>query len=651
MEKGRIMIKYSIMKLDENHLEEICQDVKLQYETGVADCVLFMFKLVPEGNPPINKAEQQGQVYKLFKTRLDEMNIKCGVLVQCSIGHGYALNKPNAFQPYVNLNNGESTHTCCPFDEGFQEYIKNQMQIIASLDPEVIMLDDDFRMLFRVGKGCACPEHMRVVNELTGEYLDRETLYNVLKDVNHKDNKRFTGAFVESQRLSLIASVTAMREGIDAINPKIQGVYCATGPFVESASEIARIFAGKSNPTIVRIGNGNYPANNNYFSRVSYGAAQQSSLLKGKVDYILSEGDTCPQNRYSVGAYPLHAHMVASILEGTSGVKYWITRLRCYEPDSGVAYRKMLARQNKFYDTLVQLVDKIEWQGCRIPLSSTPYYYFEQEGRPSQKNSWSLYFLEKMGFPVYFSNVAGGASFIDGETITAFTNQELIDMLSGTCFVDSNALIEIEKRGLQEYCGVVARRWEGENPSYEKLLIEDKITNNQPSIKQLVPLFDSVTCDSTTIHLENDVVERPIFPALTCYKNKLGGRCYAFCGVPKANFNYIEPFSFQTESRKKQFIRLLSETGNLPIYFVGDDSIYLKSGIMKDGRRLVSMINLGFDPTENIKLYCEEQITKVSVLNSNGTLSSINFDKEDKVYTIDISMAIFNPVILVLETK
>ena len=645
------MLKYSIMKLDETHLEQICQDVKFQYKNGISDCVLFMFKLVPEGNPPINKAEQQGRIYKMFRNRLSEMNLKCGILVQCSIGHGYLLNKPNAFQPYTNLKDGVETATVCPFDKGFHKYIKNQMQIIATLEPEVIMLDDDFRLLFRQGKGCACPLHMHAFNQLTNENIDRETLLAILKDTKHKDNERFTKAFVEAERQSLLQAVTAMREGIDKIDPSIQGVFCTTGPFVESAVDIINIFAGKSNPKILRIGNGNYPANNNYFSRVSYGAAQQSALLKGKVDYILSEGDTCPQTRYSVGAYPLHAHLVASILEGISGVKLWITRLRDYEPESGLAYRKMLAKNTKFYDALVQLVKDIDWQGCRIPLSSVPYYYFEQEGRPSQKNTWSLYFLEKMGFPIYYSDKKGGATFIDNDTITAFTDQELVDMLTGTTFVDSGALLEIEKRGKEHYCGVVARTWKGENPTYERLAVEDKICNNQPSIKQLVPLNDKVIYDSFTIHLENDINERAIFPASTYYKNEYGGTCFAFCGVPKANFNYIEPFSFQSESRKKQFIRLLSQTGNLPIYFMGDHSIFLKSGITKDGRRLVSIINLGFDPTETINLYCEEQIEKISILNADGSLSPLEFTTKDNEYAIEHSATIFNPVILVMERK
>lgn len=48
------MYSYSVMPLDAAHLEEICADVKRQYESGTADLVLFMMNLVPEGNPVID---------------------------------------------------------------------------------------------------------------------------------------------------------------------------------------------------------------------------------------------------------------------------------------------------------------------------------------------------------------------------------------------------------------------------------------------------------------------------------------------------------------------------------------------------------------------------------------------------------------------
>ena len=130
---------YSIMPLDTIHLEEICLDIKEQYEKGIAACALFMFKLVPEGDPLINKAKLQGEKYRLFRDRLKEMGLECGILVQCTIGHGYPLNEPNRLTRYVNLHDGAQQYVTCPYDVDFQSYIKEQMKIVASLSPKVIL--------------------------------------------------------------------------------------------------------------------------------------------------------------------------------------------------------------------------------------------------------------------------------------------------------------------------------------------------------------------------------------------------------------------------------------------------------------------------------------------------------------------------------
>ena len=75
---------YTIMPLDTEHVDEICEDIRWQYENGVADCALFMIKLVPEGDPVIDKAAIECEKYARFREKLESMGFSCGVLVQCT---------------------------------------------------------------------------------------------------------------------------------------------------------------------------------------------------------------------------------------------------------------------------------------------------------------------------------------------------------------------------------------------------------------------------------------------------------------------------------------------------------------------------------------------------------------------------------------
>ncbi len=66
------MYNYSIMPLDVELVDEICEDIKQQYENGVSNCALMCLKLVPEGEPLIDKAEQQCEKFDIFRQKLEK---------------------------------------------------------------------------------------------------------------------------------------------------------------------------------------------------------------------------------------------------------------------------------------------------------------------------------------------------------------------------------------------------------------------------------------------------------------------------------------------------------------------------------------------------------------------------------------------------
>ena len=106
---------YTIMPLFEEHITEICEDIKRQYEEGIANCALFSMTLVPEGTPPVNKAEALCKKYDLFKAKLDSMGLGSGILVQATIGHGRILGESSPFQKFEGLVPGNNSDTCCPY--------------------------------------------------------------------------------------------------------------------------------------------------------------------------------------------------------------------------------------------------------------------------------------------------------------------------------------------------------------------------------------------------------------------------------------------------------------------------------------------------------------------------------------------------------
>ena len=86
----------------------------------------------------------------------------------------------------------------------------------------------------------------------------------------------------------------------------------------------------------------------------------------------------------------------------------------------------------------------------------------------------------------------------------------------------------------------------------------------------------------------------------------------------KTKYDIIEAFSFLNESRKNQLIKLFEATGELPLYFKGDEEMYLKAGDLPDGSLFCAAFNLGTDPIDNLELVIYRDVNKIEKLNPEG---------------------------------
>ncbi|MBE6761118.1 MAG: hypothetical protein E7551_02415 [Ruminococcaceae bacterium] len=643
------MFNFSIMGLDETHIDEHCEDIKKQYENGTASMVLFSIRLVPEGDPLIPKAQQQCEVYAKFKAKLDSMGLKSGILVQCTLGHGYPLNKPSKLTRIKGLTNGVEENAICPFDKDFREYLRHSFSVVASYNPDHIMLDDDFRLIIRPGKGCACDLHLDAFYKKTGIKKSREEILAYVMGETEEDAK-MRDAFVETQLDSLRECVKFMRAGIDEVNPAIQGSFCCVGPCCEAATEIATTMAGKGNPVLLRINNGNYhPVGTKEFSNNFLRAAVQMAVLKGqgKVDNFLAETDTCPQNRYSTGAMSLHAHFVGTILEGVSGAKHWITR-GFFEPKSGRKYREVLGKYNKFYEALSDIVPTLSWRGARIPVSTKPDYMFKES---TSYSGWGAKVLERLGIPMYFSTDNNSpVTFLDGGMDSLFTDDEIKIMLGGTLVLDGGAAENLCKRGFADLLGVMVNKNSGKIVSGEFFVNDqDKAVTRQTNSREIKVLNDEVKTLTYAYHLSGGVEKQILFPASTLYKNSLGGAAIVFGGDANTKFHYTTAFGFLNETRKNQFIELLKAYGDLPVYTPDDDEIYLKAADMPDGSLFCALFNVSLDPVDNIRLCLDKKPSKISFLDLDGEFKEVTFKAENGEYILEKRADIITPVILKVE--
>ena len=649
---------YSIMPLlNDEYVGATCDDIEKQYASHVANEALFMMPLHPEGKPTSDKAAILCRKYDKYAFELESRGLKCGILAQSTIGHGAALTERADMQYVIALSDGSETYTVCPYDEKFRDYIRSAMATLAMRHPSTLMVDDDFRLFARGALGCTCPLHMREISRRAGYEITREELVARLNE-DSEEARRLMDIFYDTQIDSLIGAAHAMREGIDSVDPSIQGAFCLCGDTCEGVAEIAKILAGKGNPIIIRLNNGRYTAPgargiSGFISR----AAVQMSALDGKGDVFLAETDTCPQNRYSTAASSLHTHFTATILEGVAGCKHWITRTGSFEPQSGLAYRKKLSVNAGFYRELSRIVPSLDWCGCRLPLPTEPMRPTAPLSRfkgAAGSMEWAFCVLERLGLPMYFSSKDGGVPFLDGDADSFLSDEQVMRALSGTVFMSSHSASRLIRRGFGEYIGVSVRSLSDSDPKPrgEKIFTTGQNCSLQRHFNVIEPLNDRVEVCSEVYSMPDGSTQIPSYAGVTLYKNSLGGRAVVFAGGPEAAFNYVEAFSFLNESRKAQLISLLKDSGEIPVYYPDDAEVYVKAAKTSDGRLFCAFINIGLDTLDEIPLVVDGEVLDVEVLCPDGCYSAVEFEKRDGGrIVLPISAGVLEPVVLFVKIK
>ena len=623
----------SIEPLETTHANELVADIKNMAQEGVLNEVAFSMALVPEGNPPIDKVTAFAESYQFIRRLLGDVPFKVGILAQATIGHNYQLTQPFAFQSQISLNGTVNEGAVCPFDEGFHNYLKTIFHQIALMKPDFFIIDDDFRLITN-RNACICPLHVSAFNKKYGTGLTQEELRKHLLGQATEDRdiaEKFDTVNVES----LYGAAEVIRETVDAVDPSIPGYFCTCIGDIRYAAGIEKRLAGKNHPRTIRLNDARYlqPGPANFVVRMQGTAIQMATI--GATDYVLAETDTYPQNRYSTSARVLHSNFTGYLLEGCMGAKHWITRLGEWEPNSGKAYRAILSKYRGFYEKLSELVQNIKYTGPGTVIPKKPFMNWNRplgNGNSydnfEQLPSWNTYLPAGFGQPVHFRKAEEGAGMLIGPECDQFSDDEIRVLLSKGLLMDGTAAAILAQRGFGDYLGAKAESWEGkhiagemisENAVIHSLAGKTMPEGSNPYRLIPAPLAEVITRYFHRPYSHSTKITMGEVSGII-YRNSLGGRVVILGTIP-------EGFEYPNETRKAFLLALLNWIEPYPLYYGGDEEVYLKAGKMTDGSFLVAAINLISDPIEHIQFETTKKIIHVYRLEANGAWKTVRFNQ------------------------
>ena len=138
----------------------------------------------PEGFPARDRIDRLTGIFQAIRDGLAEAvcgddDIRLGVLLQSTMGHGWSGSVPLTAEPWQRIvfADGTVSSRMCPSDPDFRAYILDAVRASVQAGPAFLMLDDDFGLRLRE---CFCPRHMEMFNRAVGGHYTREELAEAL---------------------------------------------------------------------------------------------------------------------------------------------------------------------------------------------------------------------------------------------------------------------------------------------------------------------------------------------------------------------------------------------------------------------------------------------------------------------------------------
>lgn len=278
------------------------------------------------------------------------------------------------YSTMVSITGDPISSYVCPTDEAFSDFVAEYIHDIAATGVDLIQFDDDFRYGFLGpnGPGCLCENHMKMICNILGEEVSRET---VCEHILNGGPNKYRDAYLQANADAFRAFATKMRAAVDRADPTVRlgACSCMTAWDIDGimAMELSRILAGNTKPFIRLIGAPYWAVKRNWGNELQDCIdmdRMEAAWIRG-VDpeiEIIAEGDSFPRPRTTCPASYLENFDMAIRAAGCCDgiLKYGIDYFSNMDYETG--YTKFHLRNKDNYAGIHKHFDGKKEAGVRV---------------------------------------------------------------------------------------------------------------------------------------------------------------------------------------------------------------------------------------------------------------------------------------------
>ena len=547
------------------------------------------------------------------------------------------VNNNTKFTNMRSIKGEEIKNFMCPTDEEFVKFASDYIMEMAKCGFDLIQFDDDFRYGFLADSpACLCDNHIKIINDITGENSTREELE---KHILTGSKNKFRDAYLKANGDAFRNFAAAMRKSVDKINPNIRLGYCAcmTNWDIDGtdAYEIAKILAGNTKPFVRLIGAPYWAVNkswNNELADVIELERMESAWTRHSDIEILAEGDVYPRPRIDCPASYLEGFDTAIRASGcTDGIiKYGLDYTSNADYEKG--YAAFHERNKPIYKQIEKIFSDKKSCGVRVYESMKKVSDMVMPTKVNTNVDIQDLFFSKAARTLSSCSIP---TVYEGEGVCGIVfdenarNLPLLALNKGL-ILDIAAAEILEERGIDVGLKDIGEALGDGSDSLIKGMEEHFISdNNYISIKGAT-YYDISLKENAQILSDIETYEGKI-PLSYRYENENGNRFLVLNVNTRVNYSSMLKHYARSRQYAENIPWLSGE--NLPAYIYGNPSLYVQCK-KSSNEMAVGLWNFFADSVLEPKIVLDKEYKTFDCKNYSGTLEGnvLKLNKEIPPY-------------------
>ena len=537
-----------------------------------------------------------------------------------ALGHDLFAEEDFGFTEMEGVLGDKFGYAYCPTDDKYQKAYADSVKKIAELSPDLIMLDDDFRInCRRYYFGCFCENHLKDFYNRIGEVIPRE---EIEKKIFTGGKNKYRTAYMQMMSDTLLGFARMLRAELDTVNSSIRlGMCCPDENWDFNGTDciaIAKAFAGNTKPFMRSCAAPYW--NQSRLSRAIDISRGQGYWTKDSGVEVFAEGDTYPRPRYRCPSKLLELFDLAVLADGNldGDLKYMFDYVQPWDYEKGYVDRHehnapLREATLKAFDGKKRIGVRVAYNMHVFENAVLPEALSENIGRtsPCMATGQPQRILSDNCIPTVFED-SGYPIYISGENARYITESDL----SNGAILDLPAAVILKERGFD--VGL-------ESCDEEDIRGEHFIAENDSIIGMGAEPVLGIESKAFLYKIEANKNAKALSTFLPC--GTVGS--YLYENSKKQRFCVLAFDASRTEDeqyllsyyRQKQLLSAIEWLcgKSLPISCVKNPRLYSICA-EKDGKMAVALFNVNVDEIINPVIVFDKEYKKINCITGSGRL-------------------------------